>query len=416
MKLRDIQERRSAVETEMRTIYDEAEAAGEDLAGDKLAKWEGLKGELDALKGKETRARARDELDREADGRRVEQRGDAEGETVFGLKREQRMADYLKATTGADPGGLSIGRAVRGMITGNWEGAEAERRVMGTSPGASGGFLMPEPISANVIDLARNATVLIQAGALTIPMASKNLRLVRVVSDPSANWRGEGQEIDESDGTFDAIELTAHSLAALVRINNELLDDVPTFAAQLDGQLAAALGLELDRVGLYGTGVGEPLGIRNTDGVNEVSMGNNGLAQPDYDKILDLLQAVEEDNGAPDTLIHSPRTKTKLAKLKTGISSDLTKLAPPADYVALKKLTSNQVSITETQGSSNAASTTFVGGFSNMAFAIRQNITIEASRVSDDVFAKNQTLVRAIMRADVAIYRPNHLGRLIGIL
>ena len=105
-----------------------------------------------------------------------------------------------------------------------------------------------------------------------------------------------------------------------------------------------------------------------------------------------------------------------MAKLVTGISGDLTKLTPPADYAALRKLTSNQISITETQGSSNAASTTFIGGFENCAFAIRQGIQIEASRVSGTAFEKNQVLVRAIMRADFAVYRPNQLGRLIGIL
>jgi HK97 family phage major capsid protein len=242
------------------------------------------------------------------------------------------------------------------------------------------------------------------------------LTVVRVLSDPTAQWRGEGQAIDESDGTFGALNLHAHSLAALVRINNELLDDVPTFAATLDNQLASALALKLDYEALYGNGVGRPLGLRNTDGVNEESMGSNGAAQADYDKILDLLQDIEEDNGSPTTLIHSPRTKTKLAKLVSGISGDLTKLMPPADYAALTKLVSNQVSTTETQGNSGVASTTFIGGFNNMAFAIRQNITIEASRQADDTFSKNQTHVRAIMRADVAIYRPSQFGRLIGIL
>ena len=415
MKLKDLIERRSAVEAEMRGLYDAAETAKEDLAGEKLDKWNTLKTELDDLKGKEARAIERDALDRKAEGKPIEDRGEADGETVFGLTREQRTADYLKATTGQDADGLSVGRAVRGMITGNWEGAEAERRVMGTTPGASGGFLMPDPISANVIDLARNRTVLIQAGALTIPMAAKNLRIVKIVQDPSAAWRDEGDAITESDGEFEAISLTAHSLAALVRVNAELLDDVPTFAATLDMQLAAALALKLDYAGLYGDGVGQPLGLRHTDDVNEQTMGTNGAVPSDYDKFLDLIADIEADNGSPDTLVWAPRTKNTMAKIVTGITSDKTKLAPPADIAALGKLVSNQVSVTETQGSSNVASTVFMGGFANMAIAIRQNITIEASRVSGTTFENNQVHVRAIMRADVAVYRPNHFGRLIGV-
>lgn len=416
MKLSEIIERRAAVDAEMTAIYDGAETAGEDLAGEKLEKWNALKTERDELRAKEDRARTRDELDRKADAKAIENRGTGEGETVFGLTREQRMADYVNRTTGETVDGLSVGRAVRGILTGDWQGAEAERRTMGTTPGAAGGFLMPAPISANLIDLARNAAVLVAAGALTAPMPSKNLRVVKIVTDPTANWRAEGQTITESDGAFEGMDLTAHSLAALVRVNAELLDDVPSFAATLDNMLAASLGLKLDAAGLYGNGSGQPLGLRNTDGVKEQSMGTNGAIPADYDKFLDLIRDVELANGAPDTLVWSPRSKNTMAKIVTGIASDKTKLAPAADFAALRKLASNQVSVTETQGSSNVASTAFVGGFANMAFAMRQQIQIEASRVSGTAFEKNQVMVRAILRADVAVYRPAMFGRLIGIL
>jgi HK97 family phage major capsid protein len=200
-------------------------------------------------------------------------------------------------------------------------------------------------------------------------------------------------------------------------VNNELLDDAAGFAATLDGMLAAALGLEMDRVALYGTGAGQPLGLRNTPGVNEVEMDTNGAAPADYDKWLDVMQAIEEDNGMATTIIQAPRTKYKQAKLVTGITSDKTKLTPPAAFAALTKLTSNQVAITEVQGSSGAtASTDFFGGFANCAFGLRQQITIEMSRQSGTTFEKNQTHVRAIMRGDFVALRPNQLGRLIGIL
>lgn len=70
----------------------------------------------------------------------------------------------------------------------------------------------------------------------------------------------------------------------------------------------------------------------------------------------------------------------------------------------------------EAQGSSNVASTAFLGGFQNTAFAIRQGMTIEASREAENAFVKNQTLIRCIVRFDVVHFRPSHLGRLVGIL
>jgi HK97 family phage major capsid protein len=165
LKLKDVEARLGTVETEMRTIYDGAETAGEnDLTGEKLEKWTTLKTERADLKAKQTRAKERDELDRKDPGRSVtEKRAD----DAWGLTREQRMADYVKRTTGADCEGLSLGRGIAAHLTGNWRGAEAEHRVMGSTIGSTGGFFVPDPVSANVIDLVRNVSVLSAAGAPT---------------------------------------------------------------------------------------------------------------------------------------------------------------------------------------------------------------------------------------------------------
>ena len=62
------------------------------------------------------------------------------------------------------------------------------------------------------------------------------------------------------------------------------------------------------------------------------------------------------------------------------------------------------------------ASTVFIGGFENVGLVMRQTLQIESSRVSGTAFEKNQVLVRAILRADVAKLRPQLIGRLIGVL
>jgi HK97 family phage major capsid protein len=327
------------------------------------------------------------------------------------------MTAFLKATTGQSCEGLSLGRLVAAAHRGDWKGADAEKRVMGTFPNVVGGFMVPEVISGSVIDLVRNQSVLSTAGAITIPISSNNITLVRVLTDPTAAWRSEGQTIAESDANFDATQITPNSLAVLCRVNAELLDDVPSFASTLDGILAASLAVKLDYTGLYGTGVGpQPLGLRNALGVTEGTMGTNGATPTTYDNILDLLYAVQAQNGTPNTLIWAPRTVNTYAKIVTGIASDKTKLAPPPDVVALRKLASNQVSIAETQGSSGVASTIFVGGFENVGLVMRQTLQIESSRVSGTAFERNQVLVRAILRADVAKLRPQLVGRLIGVL
>ena len=197
MRLTDIVARIAAVETELRGLYDAAEQRNEDLTGEQLEKWNALTAELDTLRQKEARARQRDALDRDAPGRTIEGRGSEHDFSPLGLRPEQRCADYVRQTTGFDCSHLSVGRLVAGMITGRWNDSEREQRTMGTTGGAAGGFLVPTPVSANIIDLARNSSVLIRAGAGTIPMASKCSRSRKCLSDPQPTWRGEGASITE---------------------------------------------------------------------------------------------------------------------------------------------------------------------------------------------------------------------------
>ncbi|MCC6718231.1 MAG: phage major capsid protein [Acetobacteraceae bacterium] len=408
MKRHEIKARRDAIQAELRQLDPTAENAETRMAE--------LETELGTLATRAKHLDMLDQLDATNDATPAERRDSLADATM--LAPEQRMAAWAEARGGQSSEGLSFGRYVAGSLTGRWQGAERERelRTMASTSGATGGFLVPEPLSNVLIDLVRNRAVFVQAGARTIPMASSSQRVPMVASDPTAYLRGEGQEITESDASFAAYNLHAYSIAALLRFNNELAEDAPGFDAMLTSALSSTLALKLDALSLYGTGASQPIGLRNLTGAAEETMGGNGAALTNYDPFLTLMQTIEEANGMATVAIMAPRTRTKLAKLVTGISGDLTKLTPPADFTALRRLVSNQVSITETQGSSGVASTAFMGDFTQCAVALRQGITIEMSRVADDAFSKNQTLIRAIMRADIAWFRPAHVGRLIGVL
>ena len=408
MKRHEIKARHDSIAAELRQLDPTAEGAEARMAE--------LEKELGTLATRAKQFDMLDALDRTNSATPAEFRDSLAASTI--LTPETRMAAWHEARTGESSEGLSLGRFIAGSLTGRWDGAERERelRTQSTMVGSAGGYLIPAALSNVLIDLARNRAVFVQAGARTIPMPSGTMRVPTVDADPTATLRGEGVAITESDAAFGALNLTAHSIAAMVRVNNELLEDAPGFAAMIEGMLANVLALKLDYLALYGTGTSQPWGLRTLESVAEQSMGTNGAAMTDYDRFLDLAQTIEEANGTATAAVMAPRTRTKLAKLVTGISGDKTKLVPPAEFTALRRLVSNQVSITETQGSSNVASTVFMGDFTQAAVAVRQGITIETSRVADDAFAKNQTLIRAIMRADIVYFRASHFGRLIGVL
>jgi HK97 family phage major capsid protein len=88
---------------------------------------------------------------------------------------------------------FSLGKYVRGIITGEWRGAE--RRAMSEGSGGAGQYLVPSPLAAGIIDKARNASVLFRAGARTIPMDNQTLSMARLATDPTAGWHSEAGTI-----------------------------------------------------------------------------------------------------------------------------------------------------------------------------------------------------------------------------
>ena len=73
------------------------------------------------------------------------------------LTRSQSLADHVRSTgyrVENEPD-LGFGRLVRGLLTGDWRGADLERRTMLESNAGSGGVLVPAPMSAKVLDVAR---------------------------------------------------------------------------------------------------------------------------------------------------------------------------------------------------------------------------------------------------------------------
>jgi HK97 family phage major capsid protein len=137
---------------------------------------------------------------------------------------------------------------------------------------------VPTPLSARVIDLARNASVVNRAGATTVPTASVSLKLARLTSEGSPAWKTENAAITDADMVLDSVTFTPRTLVRSVKLPVELFEDAdPSSEGVIARSFAAQIGLELDRVALLGTGTApEPRGVVNQSGVTLTSHGANG--------------------------------------------------------------------------------------------------------------------------------------------
>ena len=97
----------------------------------------------------------------------------------------------------SEPSGISIGRMVKGMITGEWKDLDNEFKAASEGNSVGGGVLVSAPISAQILDQARNAMVLSAAGMKTVPMESSSLLFPVVTASAAASWVKENAAAPE---------------------------------------------------------------------------------------------------------------------------------------------------------------------------------------------------------------------------
>lgn len=271
---------------------------------------------------------------------------------------------------------LSLSKYLKGALNSDWRGADAEREVfMSLSGGtdASGGILIPEILSGSIIDLVRNRTRVLQAGARVVPMANRKVVVPRWASDPEPTWRAEGDPFAEDDATMDSIELTAKGLGVVTKVTLELIEDT-SIESELMAAFASAFALKLDWAALYADGTNDaPTGVKNAAGVTKTPLAENGAA-PTWDALVDAVGRLRDVNEDPNAQIMSDRTARTLAKLK---DADGQYLAPPTYLDGVTRYSTNQVPNTLDEGTTlDSTSDVFTGDWSQLYFGVRTALRI----------------------------------------
>ena len=308
---------------------------------------------------------------------------------------------------------FSLGRAIKGMVSGDWTDAELEQRALAEGAGSTGGFLTPEPLSAQVIDRIRNQAQVMMAGAQTVPMESDTLSIPRLATGITPAWKVENAAVAESDPAFERVSFKANTLAVLVRMSFELFEDMPPSSADLiTNEITQALALELDRAALRGSGTApEPRGVKNQPGITVQSMGTNG-ATPSYDALVDAVSTIQGKNLAPNAAIHASRTAKTFSNLKDTTGQPL--MMPPL-LDGLSQLVSNQVPVDLTAGTSSDASEIYVGRWSDLLVGVRPSVGVRIQQLNERFADSMQVALLAYLRADVQLARPESFVVIAGV-
>jgi len=191
-----------------------------------------------------------------------------------------------------------LGRSSRGITI----PMDVMTRDLNVGTATAGGNLVETQLdSANFIDLLRNASALDQAGATVLTGLSGNVNIPRQSGAGTAYWVAESGSPTESQQTIDQISLTPKTCGAFTDYSRKLLIQSSIDVENMvRNDLARVIALEIDRVGLYGSGSSnQPLGLKDTTGVLTEDFAAD---TPTFSEVV----ALESDVSGANALLGSP--------------------------------------------------------------------------------------------------------------
>jgi len=292
--------------------------------------------------------------------------------------------------------------------------------AMGERIPSSGGFLVPENLRADLLELALEEAI-IRPRCLAVPMDSLRVPFPAIDDTSHASsvyggvqafWTEESASLQQSAPAFGRVVLEARKLTAFTAVPNELLQD--TGEAMLETWIRnswpVAIAYFEDDAFINGTGTGEPQGFLNAPAAIKVP-----TATAHAIVLADVISAY--CRMLPQALknavwLMSPDTKQQLLSLALTVSS--TTVAPPVWLTGLQAIAEEPstlfgkpVFVSEKMPSSTSSNTTTAGALSLCNFSyylLGDRSALQLAMSEDYLFANDMTAYRLIERADGRVW------------
>lgn len=387
---------------------------GRDMTADETSAFDNLKAEADKLQA--DIAREQDVLDRKALAAKPLDKvpgGPAPAGTVPAAPAEK---------------GITFARMTRALAVARGNPFDAQRVAeawgdsglfanQNMSSGAAGGFLVPETVGAEMIELLRPASVVMASSPIFLPMASGNFTMNRQASGVTANYVGEQQATNATGLTLGQVKLSAKKLQALVPISNDLLraaslaadrvvrdDLVLSLATRADLAFIRGGGTEFSPRGLRFQPVGFAQETTNILAANAtVNLVN---VTSDLGRLELALMAADVPQVRP-TWLMAPRTLLYLTNLRDGNGN---KAFPEVETGMLRNKPIRVTTQIPVNLGSGSDSELYLVDFAHIVVGEHMGIDIavsteaaylDATGTLVSAFARDETLMRAIQQHDI---------------
>jgi HK97 family phage major capsid protein len=285
--------------------------------------------------------------------------------------------------------------------------------------GAAGGFLVPEDVSAEIIELLRPQSVVMRGGPIVVPMPNGNLTMNRQTAGAAFAYIGEQQDTPATQIAFGQLKLSAKKLAGLVPISNDLLRAAsPAVDRIVRDDIVTGTALAMDLAFLRSAGgIHTPLGLRNqlngTDFATTnilAATGGNTLLTLTTD--LGRLELALLNANVPMTRaawIMAPRTMMRLMNIRDGNGNYAFPEVQNGQLRGKPFYVTNHVPINLGGG---AESELYLIDFAHVVVGEHMGVEIamsteaayrDAGNNLQAAFSRDETVMRAILQHDIGL-------------
>ncbi|MCQ2533821.1 MAG: phage major capsid protein [Clostridia bacterium] len=321
------------------------------------------------------------------------------------LRSDESFSSRVK-----DNSKLDLGKFVRGAVTGNWENATAEMTACSNARSVSG-IVVPQVLSAQIIDKARNVSLFTSAGVPIYPMESDNLTIARVKTDPVFKFKAVGEDQDsENDLEMESIKLESKTAYGYCYVPIETLMSAKNLSGVITEVFSQAMADCIDKAMLYGQYNSTsssyddfaPAGIMNDTDIHTIVAENSG-----YKDFIKGIGAVRRSNGTPTVLGINADTEEYINLLTDDNGQPL---GVPKSFDELKKVVSNQLAYDESTGSD-----ALVFDPQALAIGLQNNISLEMIKGTDKGIKAGMVCFRIMAMLDCIAVKPKHIAKITGV-
>lgn len=273
---------------------------------------------------------------------------------------------------------------------------------------ADGGFLVPETLRSQLLQLALEQSV-VRPLATVVPMDSARVPFPMIDTTTNAGsvfggmvayWGEEGAAFTDSSPKFGRVELDAKKLTGLSAVPNELLQDsIVSFSALIEMLWPQALAFEEDAKFQVGSGVGEPSGFRGAGNPAAIAVARTTSNLIKYPDIVNMFAQMLPSSLSRAVWMCSPDAIPQLLQmsLTVGTGGNSVFVVNAAAGMPMT-IFGRPLIITEKAGALGTRGDLAFCDLSYYLVGDRQIMTADSS--TDYAFGSDKTTFRIIQRVD----------------